>query len=54
MPKRKWKIAGHGGRCGCGGTFDVTKYRHEDTGETRRVCADCEAAAAAARGVSHG
>jgi hypothetical protein len=49
---RKWKVRSHGGRCECGSTDDVIQYVHEDTGETRRLCVNCEDAAAAAQRVS--
>lgn len=46
----KWKIVSHGGTCDyCGGREEVTKWRHEDTGETYRQCGPCQDSVAAAR-----
>lgn len=47
-----WKHVGEGGTCECGSKDQVIKYKHADTGEVRRLCVNCEEAAAAVRGVS--
>lgn len=47
MPK--WVSVGEGGTCECGSTDQVIKWKNKETGETRRVCVNCNDAAGAAR-----